>query len=37
MPDPRQGGQWRENAGETIAADDGRPAYRFVTLDRKAA
>jgi len=37
MPDPREGGHWRENAGETIAADDGRPAYRFVTLERKAA
>lgn len=34
MPDPREGGNWREIASETHPAEDGRPAFRFVTLER---
>ena len=34
MPDPRNGGSWHESVGETVDAEDGRPAYRFVTLER---
>jgi dihydrofolate reductase len=34
MPDPRAAGGWRETASEEHPADDGRPAYRFVTLER---
>jgi dihydrofolate reductase len=34
MPDPRDSGQWRETAGEDHPAEDGRPAFRFVTLER---
>lgn len=33
MPDPRASGEWRETAGEQYAAEDGRPAFRFVTLE----
>ena len=34
MPDPRASGEWREVAREDHAAEDGRPPFRFVTLDR---
>ena len=34
MSDPRQQGQWRETLGEEHVAADGRPPFRFVTLDR---
>jgi dihydrofolate reductase len=33
MPDPRQSG-WHEIASEDHSAEDGRPAFRFVTLER---
>jgi dihydrofolate reductase len=33
-PDPRHSGNWRELRSETHPAEDGRPAYRFVTLER---
>jgi dihydrofolate reductase len=33
-PDPRQAGGWREVAGENHPAENGRPPFRFVTLDR---
>jgi len=33
-PDPRHSGQWTETASEVHEAQDGRPAYRFVTLER---
>ena len=34
MPDPREAGSWREKLSETHEADDGRPPFRFVTLER---
>lgn len=34
MPDPRSSGEWREVSSEDRAAEDGRPAFRFVTLER---
>ena len=34
LPDPRAGGGWRETARESHEAEDGRPPYRFVTLER---
>ena len=34
MPDPRASGEWREVAREDHAAEAGRPAFRFVTLER---
>jgi len=34
MPDPRDGGAWREVAREGHASDGERPAYAFVTLER---
>ena len=34
MPDPRADGVWREIGREDHPATDGRPAFRFVTLDR---
>ncbi|HVM37627.1 MAG TPA: dihydrofolate reductase [Sphingomicrobium sp.] len=34
MPDPREGGGWREIAREEHPADGNRPAFRFVTLLR---
>jgi len=34
MPDPRASGDWREVAREDHPAEDGRPAFRFVTLAR---
>jgi len=33
-PDPRHSGDWQETAIETHPAEDGRPPYRFVTLNR---
>ena len=33
-PDPRHSGKWRELASETHPAEDGRPPFRFVTLER---
>ena len=35
-PDPRHSGEWTEAASEVHEAEEGRPAYRFVTLDRAA-
>jgi dihydrofolate reductase len=34
MDDPRDDGTWREIGREEHAAADGRPAFRFVTLQR---
>lgn len=34
MPDPRESGDWRETPLEEHPASDGRPAFRFVTLER---
>lgn len=34
MDDPRRSGRWFETFSEDHAAQDGRPAYRFVTLRR---
>ena len=34
MPDPRSSGDWRETSSEEHPAEDGRPAFRFVTLER---
>jgi dihydrofolate reductase len=34
MPDPRESGGWRETAREDHAAADGRPPFRFVSLER---
>lgn len=34
MPDPRTTGEWRETFSEEHAAADGRPPFRFVTLER---
>ncbi len=34
MPDPREAGGWRETWSEEHPAEDGRPAFRFVTLGR---
>ena len=34
IADPRAGGSWRETFREEHAAQDGRPAFRFVTLER---
>jgi dihydrofolate reductase len=36
MPDPREAGGWTATAQEDHPAVDGRPAYRFVTLERRA-
>jgi dihydrofolate reductase len=33
-PDPRHSANWREVWSETHAAEDGRPPFRFVTLER---
>ena len=35
MPDPRNSDEWREVGREEHAAADGRPAFRFVTLERR--
>jgi dihydrofolate reductase len=34
LPDPRASGDWREVGSEEHEAEDGRPAFRFVTLER---
>jgi dihydrofolate reductase len=34
MPDPRTTGDWRETFSEGYPAADGRPPFRFVTLER---
>lgn len=34
IPDPRDEGVWRETFSEEHFAADGRPAFRFVTLER---
>jgi dihydrofolate reductase len=34
MPDPRQEGSWRETIVAEHAAEEGRPPFRFVTLER---
>ena len=34
LPDPRGGGSWRETFREEHEAEEGRPPFRFVTLER---
>lgn len=34
IDDPRDGGQWRETFREDHPAADGRPGFRFLTLER---
>lgn len=34
MADPRSEGRWRELSSEAHPAEDGRPPFRFVTLER---
>jgi len=34
IDDPRERGGWRETLGESHPAQDGRPPYRFVTLEK---
>jgi dihydrofolate reductase len=34
MPDPRQATDWKETEVSVHAPEDGRPGFRFVTLDR---
>jgi len=34
IDDPRDGGHWRETFREDHPATDGRPAFRFLTLER---
>lgn len=34
IDDPREDGEWHETSSEEHAAADGRPAFRFVTLER---
>ena len=34
MADPRDSGRWRETFSEQHPSDAGRPAFRFVTLER---
>jgi len=34
LPDPRETGAWRETFSEEHAAENGRPPFRFVTLER---
>lgn len=34
MEDPRDDGTWRETFSHAHPAEDGRPAFRFVTLER---
>ena len=34
LADPRQSGRWRETFREKHRAEDGRPPFRFVTLER---
>jgi dihydrofolate reductase len=33
-PDPRHSGKWRETWSESHPAEDGRPPFRFATLER---
>lgn len=35
MPDPRRSGSWVETHREDHPADDGRPPYRFITVERR--
>ncbi|MEP7130771.1 MAG: dihydrofolate reductase [Sphingomicrobium sp.] len=35
MPDPRASGDWRETWSEAHPGEDGRPPFRFVTLDKR--
>ena len=34
MPNPQDSGEWRERWEESHSAEDGRPAFRFVSLER---
>lgn len=34
MPDPRESAEWQETEVAVHPPEDGRPAFRFVTLDR---
>jgi dihydrofolate reductase len=34
VDDPRESGDWRETFREEHPSADGRPAFRFVTLER---
>jgi dihydrofolate reductase len=34
MPDPRDSFEWAESEVSVHAPEDGRPGFRFVTLDR---
>jgi len=34
LPDPRESGPWRETFREEHEAEDGRPPFRFLTLQR---
>jgi dihydrofolate reductase len=34
IADPRDSGEWRETFREEHAAEEGRPSFRFVTLER---
>jgi dihydrofolate reductase len=34
LADPRNSGKWHETVDEEHPAEEGRPAFRFVTLDR---
>jgi dihydrofolate reductase len=34
IEDPRESGDWRETLSEEHPAENGRPAFRFVTLER---
>jgi dihydrofolate reductase len=34
MPDPREAADWKETEVTVHAAEDGRPGFRFVTLER---
>jgi dihydrofolate reductase len=35
LPDPRESGSWGEVSRVEHPAEDGRPPFRFVTLERK--
>ncbi|HET9811406.1 MAG TPA: dihydrofolate reductase [Sphingomicrobium sp.] len=35
MPDPRKSADWEESEVEVHAPQDGRPGFRFLTLDRR--
>ena len=34
MPDPREAADWKETEVSVHAPEDGRPGFRFITLDR---